>query len=240
MIEVIEYNGVERLVQHLPIGSLKDYGTNAYGEAIWRVVWAESHLAICGGLHRSYDKAAGGASKDVVVRQNKGRDPNQLKAEAAYKWLPLYPGVHAWVLEQWKSAISFTGMTREMFELEYRDVETGLLELGPYPDRGEYAHSYTFPAGYTPGRDRVVETIHWVEAGWNCTLGEHKEAILKENTVREKDWERRNVDAQRDARRVGNGHALNLTPGKRTTPNFNKTADELGLVRRPGPFVAGR
>lgn len=235
-IEVIEYSGVERQVQHLPIGSLRDYGVNPHDEPMFRVIWSESRRAICGGNHKTYDKSAGGPSNDAALLIY-GRDPNQIREEAGYKWVPLYPGVRAWVLEKWQSPFQFTGMGPEQYDREYRDPATNLLELGPYPIRGDYSHSYTFPAGHEPGRSKVIEVINWVEAGRNYTLNEHQVAIQQSYDMREKDWERQNQDRQRDARRVGNGNPINITPGKRTEPVIRHTAEELDLPIRHGAFT---
>jgi hypothetical protein len=233
--------GNQKTIQHLPIDSISHYGTNPFGGSIYRVVWSDSRLAISGGAHKVYE---GKPSNDatLVIR---GKDPNLLRTEVGYKYVPLYPAAKnsqrfpCWVLEKWKSGISFTGMTESMWNVMYTDPETGLLELGPYPSRGEYESCYLFPKLQHPGYLKVCEVISWVEAGGNYTLAEHRQAILSEHAKREKDWERKNVDAQRDARRIGRGAPINLTPGKRTEPNFKHSADELGLVRKPGPFVGG-
>lgn len=218
--------GDRRTLQHLPIGSLKVFGTNPYGEAVWRVIWSESRDAMSGGKHVIYD---GRPSNDNVVNEL-GKDPNQLREWIGYKWVPLYPGIKAWILEQWLSGFGFTLMTPEMFNFQYKDKETGLLELGPYPDRGDYQDAYTFPA--EPGLSRIAEVISWVVAGKGYTQEEHKQAILAEKAVKDKDWSNRYEARHMDARPVGGNRPINLRPGKKSAEqkiNFAKSAEQAGI-----------
>jgi hypothetical protein len=218
--------GHNKPLQHLPIGSIKPFGTNMYDEAIWRVVWSDSRYALSGGKHHVYE---GRPSKDNVVNAL-GKDPNQVREEIGYKWVPLYPGIHAWVLEQWRSPFGFTGMSPEAWAWQTKDPETGLLELGPYPSRGDYAHSYTFPA--VPGWSAVAMMIQMIEAGRNYSFAENKQAILKEQAIKQKDWSN-NYDARAiDARPVGGIRPINLRPGKKSAHqkiNFKHAAEEVGI-----------
>ena len=54
MIDTIVGNN--RTPQHLPIGSLKVFGTNPYNETIFRVVWSESRYYLVGASHVEYDE----------------------------------------------------------------------------------------------------------------------------------------------------------------------------------------
>lgn len=218
--------GNEKPLQHLPIGSMKPFGMNHFDEAIYRVIWSGSRYVMSGGKHLIYD---GKPSNDNVVNAL-GKDPNQVRAEVGYKWVPLYPGIEAWVLEKWKSAISFTGMTPENWDWQTKDLETGLLEMGPYPSRGDYSHCYTFPA--TPGRMVVMEMIQMIEAGGNYTHAEHRQAILAEKAVKDKDWSNRYEARHMDARPVGGNRPINLRPGKKSAEqkiNFAKSAEQAGI-----------
>ena len=211
---------------HLPIGSMKPFGTNPYDEAIYRVIWSESRYVQSGGKHIVYD---GAPSNDNVVNR-RGKDPNQVREEIGYKWVPLYPGIKAWVLEKWKSAFSFTGMSPDTWNWQTKDLETGLLEMGPYPSRGDYSHCYTFPA--QPGRMVVMEVIQMIEAGGNFTFAEHRQAIQNEQDKKQKDWENRYEARAIDARPVGGIRPVNLRPGKKSPEqkvNFKKAAEEVGI-----------
>lgn len=218
--------GHNKPLTHLPIGSLKVFGTNLYDESIYRVIWSDSRLAMSGGKHRIYE---GRPSKDNVVNA-RGKDPNQLREEIGYKWVPLYPGIHAWVLEKWKSALSFTGMTPETWAWQTKDLETGLLELGPYPSRGDYQDSFIFPA--EPGWSAVAEAISWVEKGQTFTFEEHRQATLKEQAIKQKDWSNNYEARAIDARPVGGIRPVNLRPGKKSPHqkmNFRHAAEEVGI-----------
>lgn len=218
--------GHNKPLQHLPIGSMKPFGTNPYDEPVYRVIWSDSHYVLSGGKHHVYD---GRPSNDNVVNA-RGKDPNQVREQIGYKWVPLYPGIHAWVLEKWKSAIGFTGMTEDTWNWQTKDPETGLLELGPYPSRGDYSHSYTFPA--TPGRMVVMEMIQMIEAGMRYSYAENKQAILNEQERKQKDWNNRFEARAMDARPVGGIRPCNLRPGKvsaERTVNFKKAAEDVGL-----------
>ncbi len=211
---------------HLPIGSLKVFGTNPYDEPLWRVIWSDSRYAMSGGKHVIYD---GQPSNDNVVNA-RGKDPNQLREEIGYKWLPLYPEIHAWVLERWMSPIAFTGMTPEMWAFQYKDPATGLLELGPYPSRGDYKDSFVFPA--EPGWSAVATAISWAETGRNFTYEEHRQAGLREKAEERKDWSNNYDACWLDARPVGGNNPINLRPGKKSPErkiNFKKAAEDVGI-----------
>jgi hypothetical protein len=209
--------GSNKTIQHLPIGSLKGFGTNPSGDAIYRVVWSESILGMSGGKHQIF---SGEPAKDAEFKANGGKDPNQIREEIGYKWIPVYPGICAWVLEKWKSAFAYTGMTQDMWNWQYKDLETGLLELGPYPIRGEYSHSYTFPE--TPGYMRVAEVIQMVEFGHlNYTLADHKSAILSHEEKNRKAWEDAYMARAKEALPVGGIRPINLRPGKQNFDNIN-------------------
>jgi hypothetical protein len=218
--------GHNKPLQHLPIGSMKIFGTNPYDEALYRVIWSESRYVMSGGKHHVYE---GKPSNDDVVNA-RGKDPNQLREEIGYKWVPLYPGIHAWVLERWMSAISFTGMTPEMWAFNYRDPATGLMELGPYPSRGDYKDSFIFPA--EPGWSAVATAISWAETGRTFTFEEHKQATLNDLAMKQKDWSNNYEARAIDARPVGGIRPCNLRPGKKSPErriNFKKAAEEVGI-----------
>jgi hypothetical protein len=116
--------------------SMARFGTNPYGEPLWRIVFAESRKYLVGGTWG-----------DGLTE---------------YRWRPTYrhitdlclcgqnhdpgtcPDAPKWVLEKWLSAKDFTqGQSEQAWNLKYSQP-CGLLLLGPYPSRGEYQHAHTF------------------------------------------------------------------------------------------------
>lgn len=231
---LLSINGSDRKPQHLPIGSLKGFGSNPFNEAIFRVVWSESRFYLVGAEHTEYDESAGGASSDKVVRM-RGKDPNLTRQKAEYKWLPLYPGVHGWVLECWKSAISFTGCaTRERYAEQFTDPKTGLLTLGPYPSRGEYSMCHIFKE--TPGLTEVGNRINMIRAGWNYTYNDHLAANNEVMEKKEKDKLRNFTDFFLDAQQAFGNRPTNIRPGKKTKKDIKLkySAQDLKLKHRSG------
>lgn len=226
--------GHDRKPQHLPIGSLKGFGTNPYAEAMWRVVWSESRYYMVGANHVEYDGDPA-TDKMLKIRQ---KDPNVTKREVGYKWLPLYPGKPGWVLELWKSPFAFTGCTPEQYEIQYRDPVTGLLTLGPYPTRGEYCQCMTFPT--TPTFTQVAEEIGKRRAGWGYTYNDHKAANQEMLEKKEKDKFKVFQDIFKDSQQAFGNRASSVRPNKRTKDKINvsQSAEKLGLSRRGG-FSAG-
>lgn len=209
--------GSDKVPQHLPIGSLKGFGCNPYDEAMWRVVWSESRYYLVGANHVTHD---GDPINDKELKV-KGKD-NIFKEEMGYKWLPLYPGKPGWVLEMWKSPFQFTGCTPEQYEIAYRDPTSGILTLGPYPNRGEYTMSLQFPL--TPGFDQVALQINKIRAGWSYTYNDHVNANKQQLEAKEKEKVRIFKDIFKDAQQAFNNNPSSVRPGKRTKDkiNFNR------------------
>jgi hypothetical protein len=232
MIELI--GGHNPTVQHLPIGSLKVFGTNPYGENIFRVVWSESRYYLVGASHVEYD---GDPSNDAVVKARE-KDPNVLRRTDGYKWLPLYPGPGRWVLEMWKSAMGFTGCTPEQYEINYRDPATLLLTLGPYPSRGEYCQCHTFPL--EPTFSQVAERIYLTKAGWNYTYLDHVAANKEMLEKKEKDAFSQFKDRFHDIRPAFGNRPTSMNPGKKSQNDIKikYSTQDLGLPKRNGLFTS--
>ena len=219
-------------LQQLPIGSLKGFGTNPYGEPIFRVVWSESRYYLVGAKHREYD---GDPSNDKQIKLAGGRDINLTRESVGYKWLPLYPGPGRWVLEMWKSPLAFTGCSPEQYEILYRDPATNLLTLGPYPSRGEYSQcSVNFTA--RPGRDEVVRAIHLIKAGWNYSFTEKKQAIEEQGQKDERARFNQFEAMFKDSQQAFGNKPSSARPGKKTADQYRlgHSASRLGLNTRGG------
>lgn len=206
---------------------------------MFRVVWSESRFYLVGAEHHTYDESAGGASKDATVRQRQ-KDPNLDKVEVGYKWLPLYPGKGHWVLEMWKSAAGFTGCSPEQYEIQYRNPDTGLLTLGPYPSRGEYAQCHSYPSGYVPTYTEVCTRIQLIKKGWDYSVADHK--IANEEALKYEELGKLNrmKDMFLDAQQAFKNKASSVRPGKRTKDDIriNRSANQLKLKTKTG-FSAG-
>lgn len=210
MSRLVEINGSGRSVQHLPIGSLKVFGTNLYGEALFRIIWSDSRYYLVGGDHVLYD---GDPSPDRVL-QERGKDPNVSSREKCYRWLPLYPSTHKWILECWKSGLAFTGCSPEQYRDRYFDPASGLLTLGPYPERGEYVQCFTFPS--EPTFSVAQGVIYRIKAGWNYSYQDHLAANKKELELKEKTRASQFESMFKDSQQAFNNRPSNLRPGKRT------------------------
>lgn len=216
--------------QYLPIGSLKLFGSNPQGDAIFRVVWSDSITYVVGAAHLKDDfytaKELELAGKTDDVR------------EVGYKQLPYYPNIHAWVLERWLSPLAFTGCTAQQYHENYTDPVTGLLTLGPYPDRGVYEQSFVFPS--EPTRTTVEGVIRRIMAGWDYSFAQHRAATREAAENREKAQFERTKDIFLDSQQAFKNRPTNIRPGKRTKERIplRYSAEELRLRRRVG-FATG-
>lgn len=90
------------------------FGTNPYGQNLYRIVFADSR-------------------RHIIY----GEWPN---GERKATWVELYPHLRGhWVLEKWLSPQEFAGCTAEQWNANH-----ALTVLGPYPDRGEYEICHDF------------------------------------------------------------------------------------------------
>lgn len=221
-------------VQNLPIGGLKIFGTNPYSEPMFRVIWSESRYYLVGASHTDYE---GDPVNDKTL-QLLNKDPNIQRRTVGYKWLPLYPGRGRWILEMWKSPFGFTGCTPEQYEIQYRDHNSGLLTLGPYPTRGEYTQCHQFNT--KPTRGQVETLIGMIKAGWNYSYAEKKVAHEQANEKEQKTKENNFRDMFLDSQQAFKNKPVNVRPGKRTADKIqiNKSAEQLRLRKNLG-FNAG-
>ena len=224
--------GQGKTPQHLPIGSLKSLGINPRGEALFRVVWSDSITYVVGAAHLKE------GADFHTPQQLKLLDKTDDVREIGYKQLPYYPNVHAWVLERWMSPLAFTGCTPEQYLERYVDPATGLLTLGPYPDRGVYERCFVFPS--EPTRTTVENVIVRIKAGWNYSYAEHRVANREAAEKKEKEQFSHLKDVFQDSQQAFKNQPTNIRPGKRTKDKvkIRYSAEDLRLRRRPG-FATG-
>lgn len=151
-------------VQLLPGIPMQRYGSTPYeGQPLYRVVFSDSRTDLLGG------KWPDGACE--------------------YREVLRYPGIRGqWVLEKWLSAEEYAG-TPAQYEKEQWDPTSGLLTTGPYPNRGEYTHCYTFP--YAPTDSMIRTVIIALERSRNVSRGERKRGIMDPLEAQQAQQERR-------------------------------------------------
>ena len=140
---------------------MKRYGENPYGDPLYRVVFSDSRTDLLGG-----------------------KWPD---GECAYRETPRYPGIHGqWILEKWCSPVEYAG-TPNQYNREQWDMESGLLTCGPYPNRGEYVHCYTFP--YMPTDSMITKIVGALKVSRDITDVQRKNGIMQplENQQHEQD-----------------------------------------------------
>ena len=155
-----------RSVQTLPVVPMKRYGENPYGDSLYRVVFSDSRTDLLGG-----------------------KWPD---GECAYREVPRYPGIRGqWILEKWCAPAEYAG-TPEQYTREQWDADSGLLTCGPYPNRGEYAHCYTFP--FMPTDGMIIQVVGALKVSRGLTAAQHRQGIM-EPLEKQKREQNANFDA---------------------------------------------
>jgi hypothetical protein len=218
---------------------LRRFGSNVYGEPLYRIVWGESRLELAGGLWE--DRNGAPEAQRIINDKGETRDVNLVREVAEYRWIPKY-GIQRWILEKWLPPDHYGDMS--LWELN-RDEKSGLLPLGPFPHRGEYEHSFTFEVNgqYIPiTHESVAQVARLIEAGRAYTRSERKAALEATKHKKRKAWEDRVDDIVHDSQDAfgGNARSGSLIHGdkKRTADDikFDITADQLPdvLPKREG------
>lgn len=142
-----------------------------------------------------------------------GKDTTVDRKVAEYRWVQKYPAPR-WVLEKWLTAIEYGGSPTS-WNIVQKEEESGLLVLGPYPEKGEYEECYIFPEGEPPST--AVETIiQLIEAGRKYSYAENRDAHLRALHQQKKDSVNRAEAIWRDSQDAFNNLPSNVRPGKRT------------------------
>jgi hypothetical protein len=218
---------------------LRRFGTNVYGEPIYRIVWGESRLELIGGLWE--DRNGEQEERRIINDRGESRDINLVREVAEYRWIPKY-GIQRWILEKWLPPEHYGDIA--LWEMT-RDEKTGLLPLGPFPQRGEYEHSFTFEykGQFIPLATEVVtEIVRLIEAGLTYSRSEREEALEQAKQKKRRAWENRVDEIVHDSQDAfgGNARSGSLIQGdkKRTVDDIklNISADQLPdlLPRKEG------
>ena len=126
---MLQYDPAVNL-RHYPVPMSK-YGTNPFGENLYRIVFTESRRHLVGGMWPD--------------------------GSMAYHWVPKYRQISsAWILERWR----FEPMTKFQWERDLVDPVSGWPLFGPYPARGDYDLCWEFDHGVdSDSMDNVVAFI---------------------------------------------------------------------------------
>jgi hypothetical protein len=192
-----------RAVQTLPVVPMKRYGENPYGDSLYRVVFSDSRTDLLGG-----------------------KWPD---GECAYREVPRYPGIRSqWILEKWCAPAEYAG-TPEQYTREQWDADSGLLTCGPYPNRGEYAHCYTFP--FMPTDGMICQIVGALKVSRDITSSDRKQGILEPLERQQREQETRFEDIFKDAMGPWSGDSATVAmnpavrfkkPGDMPMPRFDQ------------------
>ena len=195
--------GIEKPLRFWP-GQPNTWGKNPNGKPLYRVIWSESRFWMLGGEWPDGKKE--------------------------YRWSPYYGGRKEWVLEKWLRPEEYAG-SKEMWEIEYRDVNTGLYTMGPYPRQGWYEHCYSFPHDAEPNLEAIVPLLEYGKN--NYTLSQIRTALHLWHDNKRKEWEQKVMDGMQDAMPAFGAIATNLSSSKPTMDTGGLTGHELKeAVRR--------
>lgn len=206
---IVPIQGTERTPSQLPV-NLAHFGVNPFGKQMYRVVWGPSRYYLIGAPWPDRGDKAPSTNTEIMLN---GKDTSIDRTVTEYRWIQKYPAPR-WVLEKWLSAFQYGG-SPVTWELTMRNPESGLLELGPYPEKGEYEECYIFPEG-EPGSSKVAEVIQMIEAGKRYSFQERKDAHLRELHKQKKASVDQAVGIWEESQGAFNNQASNVHPGKRT------------------------
>jgi len=182
------------------------FGTNPYGENLFRIVFAPSVRTIVGGEFSDgyLGYRARPAHRDV--------------------------GQH-WILEKWISAYEHTGMDEETYNITYRGTN-GMIVTGPYPHRGIYHLCETF-AG-SPGDGGIEKLVALILQAKKNDPVKNRIALRESVEKAERDEDAKRFDRVKDAMSAYGIRAANIGGHvkKTKTVPIMRTANELGLPVR--------
>jgi hypothetical protein len=132
-----------------------------------------------------------------------------LREVAEYRRVPRYGSLQRWVLEKWCPPEMYG--TPELWDEENLDENSGLLTLGPFPNRGEYEHVYTFEVNgqYVPLNSSTLEAIcYLVEKSRESSFREKKNALEEQQARENRALLSRQEDILKDARGAFNNQPM--------------------------------
>lgn len=231
---MVSIQGIEPTPSFWVGGALKHFGQNLYGKDNWRVVWGPSRYWILGGMWEDRGDKTPSTNTEILLN---GKDTSVDRKVAEYRWVPKYPK-NAWVLEKWLSGFEYAG-PRESYAVSMRDEETGLLTLGPYPEKGEYEECccwYRYPEV-----SEVEREIQMRVFGQQYSFRERREALIREIERDKARWSDRAMAIFKDSQDAFNNKPSNVRPGKKKPEDMKLpvAAEDLGLPTGDSKFSVG-
>ena len=183
---------------------LAKFGTNPYGQPLFRVSWSESVLEQVGGTWE--DRAKEDEVNRIAIAGSFVHDTNPVVAKtAAFRWVPRYPFPEPrWVLEKWLP----TSVSPDYWynTPQLLDFESGLPLLGPYLEHGDYHLCYKLEdrGKFMPVTASVVEYYaRLIEAGKEYSDVQKRLAIEERLKRAKRDYDNRFDAVWDDAQLAG-------------------------------------
>jgi hypothetical protein len=232
---IVPIQGIQRKPSLLPI-RLKHFGMNPYRKPLYRVVWGPSRDYIVGGMWEDRDEKTPSTNTEIMLN---GKDTSVDRRVAEYRWIQKYPSPR-WVLEKWLTAVEYGGSLHS-WNVSQFDEESGLLVLGPWPEKGEYEECYIFPEGEPPA-SAVESVIQMIEAGRKYSYQENKDAHLRALHQQKKEQLDRMEDIWLDSQDAFNNLPSSVRPGKRTADDvrFDHILPDTGSDDLKFKFFQGK
>lgn len=212
------------------------YGSTAYGDNLYRIVFSNSRHYIVAG-----DWSATHVDENGKVHLNLDSTGTPIQSGTHASEVPLYPEKpDVWVLERWLPALEFAGCSKETWDWQYEC-------LGPYPERGDYQGVHFFEA-CSPANASIDKLVMWIEQGrknsWQTILDGCKDAHeAKKKAERDQNYDRvydklsahldnamvgpyatrgtKTVELKKTARQAGMRSQFNHAPGAETAPGMH-------------------
>lgn len=211
---------------------LSKFGTNDYGEPIFRIVWSETQFETMGGVYE--ERANPMVSSHITKWGQMLVDSNPVvRINATYKTVTKYPDFQGdkarWILEKWKPC----SYSPAQWDYEFLDRSVGIYLSGPYPERGEYWFSkvLTVRGDYLEVTAEFVEYYARLIAAGDEYSDVQKQIAMRTRRERAQKDKNNQFDAVfHDAMPVGGVTAAYSGPGKKTN---RRSVDDVKILPVP-------
>jgi len=171
---------------------LVKFGTNPYGQPLYRVVWSEGRLEKVGGTWQNrllQDKPSA-----IAVTGNFIHETNPVVGESTeYRSVQRYEGKPCFMLEKWLP----TSYSRSQWYELFSEPSSGICYLGPYLEHGDYHPCYRLERDGEPMplTLAIIEYyVRLIEHGKEYTDVQRRMAIEERQRAAKREWDNR-VDA---------------------------------------------
>lgn len=174
-----QYSGTQNAPRWLQEIITRRYGTNPFGEPLYRIVWAPQRLEQSGGTW--CDFTLDNARRGYLIRRRLGM-----------RWVPKYGLLRAWIIEQWHPASNY-GSPRMWYDTTSNGgtmlwTDMGMIaSLGDYPARGEY-ETIGAEMDFFPTERMVTKAIDFARYHVARRAStEHQRALDRVNVARDRE-----------------------------------------------------